>query len=866
MANEDLKFKIGAEDTGVAATMAKIQATVESSVAEIKASVSSISDAFAMVNEAFIAFAAILAGGTAFKDAIQNTVNMTVESIALGKQLGISTTEASQFKVALASVFVTQDEYLAAANKLTMGLKKNEAGFNEVGVATRDANGNLLSTQQIVQNTTAYLLTLKAGQDRNLEGVRLLGRGYQAFIPVMRLTAEALAEAKIKADALGLTIGTESEGAVKKYRSAMEDVHLVILAVEKVIAEAIMPTLTALGEWFDKHGPETVAVFRTAMAGLGTVCEALWSVLKSLGEVLLSLLSPFTQFSKLFGGEALSNMELFINAIKAIELLFIGLRVAFQLAAEYIIGIIEHWMTVIKQWAVLTQAALSLDWDAVKAAWKKGGEAIEADAQAHFDKLVAIAQKAQDDIEAATMGAPEKAGPTTPTTPPPPGKHIGDDPNQKSQLAAIEEKFATLKAADAEMLAEQGQFQEFSKTMDRDFWQALLGSMKLSQSDRISIQKKIATDTIAIAKSGYEGELAGIKAQEAQYKNNLDAKLALAQQYAAKIAQAEGGDSAHAKQAAGEVLAIERELAAQKLTIAKTNRDAIDSLYLADVETRQKIEEAQVAAGLKTNAQLLADEKKFEDERYQIKYAELQREAALDENSYDRNPVKFAQINAQILALQTSHDAQMLALTIKSVNEQDKYWGDLFSSMNSGFQSTISSFLKGTATIGDTIKGLFQDIGNAVADTLAKMVANWLTTSIQQKIMGKVSALANIQDAAAMAAANAYAATAAIPIFGPELAPEAAAAAYAGAMSFSAIAAKGYDVPANVNPITQLHSKEMVLPEKLGDVIRGMASRGTTSPAQKRAGPMQLALHPSAMRYSLNDWLQSEMARIAATT
>jgi hypothetical protein len=83
------------------------------------------------------------------------------------------------------------------------------------------------------------------------------------------------------------------------------------------------------------------------------------------------------------------------------------------------------------------------------------------------------------------------------------------------------------------------------------------------------------------------------------------------------------------------------------------------------------------------------------------------------------------------------------------------------------------------------------------------------------------------------------------------------------------VARGGYDVPANISPITQLHSREMVLPEKLGDVIRGMASSGkpsTSSPAQKRAGPMQLALHPSAMRYSLNDWLQSEMARIAATT
>jgi hypothetical protein len=33
----------------------------------------------------------------------------------------------------------------------------------------------------------------------------------------------------------------------------------------------------------------------------------------------------------------------------------------------------------------------------------------------------------------------------------------------------------------------------------------------------------------------------------------------------------------------------------------------------------------------------------------------------------------------------------------------------------------------------------------------------------------------------------------------------------------------GYDIPAGLNPMTQLHEREMVLPAKHADVIRGMA-------------------------------------------
>jgi hypothetical protein len=35
----------------------------------------------------------------------------------------------------------------------------------------------------------------------------------------------------------------------------------------------------------------------------------------------------------------------------------------------------------------------------------------------------------------------------------------------------------------------------------------------------------------------------------------------------------------------------------------------------------------------------------------------------------------------------------------------------------------------------------------------------------------------------------------------------------------------GYDIPGGVNPVTQLHQKEMVLPRAQADVIRGLTTR-----------------------------------------
>jgi hypothetical protein len=79
---------------------------------------------------------------------------------------------------------------------------------------------------------------------------------------------------------------------------------------------------------------------------------------------------------------------------------------------------------------------------------------------------------------------------------------------------------------------------------------------------------------------------------------------------------------------------------------------------------------------------------------------------------------------------------------------------------------------------------------------------------------------------AGVAASAAFASTAAIPYVGPELAPAAAGAAYAAAMAWLPVAsaAGGFDIPAGLNPVTQLHQQEMVLPAHLANPLREQLS------------------------------------------
>jgi hypothetical protein len=115
-----------------------------------------------------------------------------------------------------------------------------------------------------------------------------------------------------------------------------------------------------------------------------------------------------------------------------------------------------------------------------------------------------------------------------------------------------------------------------------------------------------------------------------------------------------------------------------------------------------------------------------------------------------------------------------------------------------------------------------------VAGNTTRTTSDWWAAA--QSVMAKAwSALKNIAMAAWEAAANVYASLAAIPVIGPVLAPAAAIAATGLVLGFAghiASARGGYDIPAGVNPVTQLHEREMVLPQQQADAVRQMAENG----------------------------------------
>src|ERR1019366_924298 len=387
----------GVDVSELASGLANAQAAVAEAAEGMRQSLASVQSAFGLVGEAVVGITAILAGGSAFKEMIASTVNLNVQSLELGKQFGVSATEASVYKVALAETFLTQDQLSGAGARITRTLNSNESAFKNLGVATRDSNGNFRSTGDIILVVNEKLMTFKEGPDRNVEATKNYGRGWQENAAILRFTRDAIDEARVHAEALNLTVSTQSEAATAAYRSSMVGLKAVFEGVYNTIGQALMPVLTSLGDWFRGIGPAAIAVTREALANIA--------------------------FEFLFVREGIQDFDAYITAgmqdaavevgqfVVAVQNGFGIASDAVALAWDSIGGTIRVLIDSLLVMSEVAKRALLLDFSRAKAAWAAGSAGIVNEVNANFAKLKIDQSKLS--IDWSTMKAAWKEGDDT---------------------------------------------------------------------------------------------------------------------------------------------------------------------------------------------------------------------------------------------------------------------------------------------------------------------------------------------------------------------------------------------------------------------------------------------------------------------
>jgi hypothetical protein len=131
------------------------------------------------LRDKFVAVGALLAGGAVFAEAVKQAKEWNEQSQDMANALGISATEAGNLKAALAEENVEMGQFMAASQKLADNLKNDEKSLQAVGLATRDAAGNLRPLNDLTIEAIELVGKYKAGTDRAIAASELFGKGFE---------------------------------------------------------------------------------------------------------------------------------------------------------------------------------------------------------------------------------------------------------------------------------------------------------------------------------------------------------------------------------------------------------------------------------------------------------------------------------------------------------------------------------------------------------------------------------------------------------------------------------------------------------------------------------------------------------------
>lgn len=312
----------------------------------------------------------------------------------------------------------------------------------------------------------------------------------------------------------------------------------------------------------------------------------------------------------------------------------------------------------------------------------------------------------------------------------------------------------------------------------------------------------------------------------------------------------------------------------------KAREDQIDN-FQQQAQRLYEIEAARIQAEFDakkiSNVRKVQLEKQLEDQLREIKRQGLLERLALEneQTNITGKQGNQNQITNNISDLETDQkvaDTKSMGLISDAeMKDFEAKFGGFTSRLSNLWDQGIQSLMNGTLTWSNATKAVLADMGQFALQTATKELQGWLriqAIKLARKLgfvgaetaaeasgqaaqtgatiageatrtsvtaagglarlgLKAAEAIKGIMMSAWEAMAGAFKAMVAIPYVGPILAVGAGAAAFglvAGLAGKIKSARGGYDIPSGVNPITQLHEDEMVLPSQHANTIREMGN------------------------------------------
>lgn len=680
---QDALQSFGTKNKQVLDDAVKNNANLSRSFLELKGSVTGGFNAIAGVVERFRGvlgtLTAALAGGALFKESVSDMLHMEDQVRTLEIALGATAERATQLSIALKLAGSDADTFAAMAFRVQMRLNTQSDEFDRLGVKVKDAAGNFLPMEDILQNIYTRMQDFKAGADQNGFALEMVGRQARDFANEMSRLGAVQQRATELQKQLGIEMGPEKQAQIEGYRIEFNAFKVTLDAMADRIGSAVLPGLLQLADYFNNIGPSAIEAIVIAVKGLLTAFD----LLKSLG----------------------------VSIITAVAAGFLNL------------------LTIVKGVGSALYAGLTGQWGKIPGIVSNTYGEMKAQTVGAANAIVGTWQSSAQRI-AKLWGDIPNTPRSTANLPKSGNQHFTPKPQAGSEddslMAGLENELKAEQDAYNKRQLMQGSFQTWSIEQTRDYWKNVLDQVELSTNDRMAAENKYYDAERAVQIQAFQAHIAMLKADEAAHKYNIQAKIADAEIEYQDTLQRYGKENAATQEAYRHLLELRQQLADQRKKIADIEEKQQEATSQHELDMKRLDLQQQVALREVSTEQSLAIERSFLDQEYaQLIDARQKRIDAMkgDPNS---DPVALAQLEAQLLRIRQDYETKATQLVQRAELERKQASIDA----SNAVQNSFSTLLQDLTNRTKTVKQAFLDFFNSINQSLTKIASDQIAKQL----------------------------------------------------------------------------------------------------------------------------------------
>jgi TP901 family phage tail tape measure protein len=252
---------------------------------EAQTAMSGLSKKMAVVGAAITA----AIGGAAYEFAklTRETINVADEISKSAVKIGISTEELSRLRYAadLSGLSFEQlQKGLLILNRNMAGIggesKKVAEAFARMGIETRNADGTLKSSTEVLKAMADAFAQMPDGAEKSALAMAVLGKSGADMIPLLNGGAAELAKLTEEADKFGIVIDTETGRKAEEFNDNLDRLKGAFSAVGTRLAAELLPHLVDFTNWLIKNQGEivkSIGDFGNFVSGVARMASAVAS-------------------------------------------------------------------------------------------------------------------------------------------------------------------------------------------------------------------------------------------------------------------------------------------------------------------------------------------------------------------------------------------------------------------------------------------------------------------------------------------------------------------------------------------------------------------------------------------------------------